>query len=326
MPKAMKLYMVIESKNRLWGCGFGRNDKGDYVNEIYASKLGDFKNWECFDGLSTDSYAASCGTSGNWTGAINYLGSPVFFKENYIHTVSGSFPAQYQISNIAARGVHEDCERSLAIIDETLYYMSNEGVCAYNGSLPIKVSDAFGETAAYTWFDEAIACGYKGKYYLNFRDDDFNRVMMVYDTKRGVWHKEDGIELIDICAIDDDVLFIESEENVLKSLFGTGTQDRNPVSWFVETGKFGLSHPDSKYISRLNIRLSLDKETEVIVSIQYNSSGIWERMCAIVRRDINPFTLPIKPRRCDHFQLRLEGKGGVKIYSIAKTIEQGSDR
>ncbi|WP_407382793.1 hypothetical protein [Ruminococcus sp.] len=324
MPKAMNLSMIIESKNRLWGCGFGRNDKGDYVNEIYASKLGDFKNWECFEGLSTDSYAASCGTDGEWTGAINYLGSPVFFKENYIHTVNGNFPAQFQISSIPARGVQQGSGNSLAIIDETLYYMSADGVCAYNGSLPMKISDAFGDER----YANATACGYKGKYYINateYSTQDY--VLMVYDVNRGMWHKEDGIEISgDMCVAREDIFYKEISEPALKTLFGTVGQDNGPVNWFVETGKFGLSHPDSKYISRLNIRLSLDKEAEVIVSIQYNSSGIWERMCAIVRRDINPFTLPIKPRRCDHFQLRLEGKGGVKIYSIAKTIEQGSDR
>ena len=40
---------VIESGNRLWGCRYGTNADGDVVNEIYASKLGDFKNWNCYE-------------------------------------------------------------------------------------------------------------------------------------------------------------------------------------------------------------------------------------------------------------------------------------
>ena len=36
---------IIECNNRLWGCRYGANEDGDIVNEIYASKLGDFKNW-----------------------------------------------------------------------------------------------------------------------------------------------------------------------------------------------------------------------------------------------------------------------------------------
>ncbi|MDY4221628.1 MAG: hypothetical protein SOX71_03880, partial [Candidatus Faecousia sp.] len=41
---------VIECENRLWGCRYGPNSQGEIVNEIYASKLGDFKNWYCFQG------------------------------------------------------------------------------------------------------------------------------------------------------------------------------------------------------------------------------------------------------------------------------------
>jgi len=57
------LDFVCESNNRLWGCKYGLVDNV-VVNEIYASKLGDFRNWSCFMGLSTDSYTASVGTDG----------------------------------------------------------------------------------------------------------------------------------------------------------------------------------------------------------------------------------------------------------------------
>ena len=68
---------VIECGNRLWGCRAGTDRLGNPVNEIYASKLGDFRNWNCFMGLSTDSYAVTVGTQGPFTGAITYLGNPL---------------------------------------------------------------------------------------------------------------------------------------------------------------------------------------------------------------------------------------------------------
>ena len=39
---------IVESENRLWGCRYGDSIDGQIVNEIYACKLGDFKNWQCF--------------------------------------------------------------------------------------------------------------------------------------------------------------------------------------------------------------------------------------------------------------------------------------
>ncbi len=309
---------IIESNNRLWGCRYGLNREGDFVNEIYASKLGDFTNWQYYDGTAADSYAASCGTDGEWTGVANYLGHPVFFKENYIHTVYGSYPSQYQINVNAARGVQSGSEKSLVILNETLYYMSNDGICAYNGSLPTNISTALGDIR----YHDAVACAYDGKYYIDMKGKS-ETVLMVYDTKRNLWHKEDDLDVEEFCAVDDDVLYVDANDMVTYSLFGNNT---DPIKWYVETGLFGLSDPNQKYISKLNIRLSLDIGSEVTVAIQYNGSGVWERLCTIERPDLNPFTLPIKPRRCDHFRLRLEGSGGIKIYSIAKTIEQGSDR
>ena len=35
--------------------------------------------------------------------------------------------------------------------------------------------------------------------------------------------------------------------------------------------------------------------------------------------------LPVRPRRCDHFEMRLTGTGDVRVFSIAKIMEQGSD-
>ena len=135
---------LIESGNRLWGCRYGEAVNGKFVNEIYACKLGDFRNWNCFMNISTDSYAASCGTDGAFTGAITFLGYPMFFKESCVHKVYGNYPANFQIQDTACRGVQSGCHGSLAIVNETLFYKARSGICAFDGSLPVEVSYALG--------------------------------------------------------------------------------------------------------------------------------------------------------------------------------------
>ena len=173
---------VVESENRLWGCKYGvmymgkayDTEKGetvdvyskDVVNEIYASKLGDFKNWSCYMSISTDSYSASVGTDGQFTGAITHLGYPLFFKENYVHKVYGNYPANYQIQTTACRGVQKGCARSLSIVNEVLYYKSRSGICAYDGSLPVEISSALGEMT----YSDAVAGTLGNKYYISMRD------------------------------------------------------------------------------------------------------------------------------------------------------------
>ena len=40
---------------------------------------------------------------------------------------------------------------------------------------------------------------------------------------------------------------------------------------------------------------------------------------------LRSFSMPIRPKRCDHLRLRIVGEGDAKIYSITKTVEKGSD-
>ena len=311
---------VIESNNRLWGCKYGANENG-VLNEIYASKLGDFKNWNCFMGISTDSYAASCGTDGLFTGAISHLGYPIFFKENYMHKVYGSFPSNYQIQTTECRGVQKGSSNSLAIVNEVLYYKSRGAVCAYDGSLPVEVSSALGDV----WYSDAIACGHNNKYYISMKNGG-KWTFFVFDTTRGIWHKQDDLHPYAICPCDDDIYYIDYDDRKIKTLFGSGTKDTTPVKWSAETGVLGLGMPDRKYISKLNVTMSLSLGSKVYFFIQYDSIGDWIPITTVSGYKLETYVTTIRSRRCGHFRLRIVGEGEAKIYSITKTIEQGSDK
>ena len=312
---------IVESENRLWGCRYGFNNKGEMVNEIYASKLGDFKNWNCFMGISTDSYVASVGTDGVFTGAVTHLGYPIFFKEKYMHKVYGNFPSNYQVQTTACRGVQRGSEKSIAIVNEVLYYKSTLAVCAYDGSLPVEISSALGENLYY----DAIGCSHGNKYYINMRNKENVWHLFVYDAAKGMWHKEDNIRVKDFCSSRDELYFIDADTNVIKTMFGSGDSDEKAVEWMAESGVIGTSSPDKKYVSRITVRMSLDIGARVMFFAQYDSAGDFEPLCTMTGTSLRTFSVPIRPKRCDHFRLRIVGEGDCKIYSISKTIEEGSD-
>ena len=311
---------VIESENRLWGCKYGVSNNGEVVNEIYASKLGDFKNWNCFMGLATDSYAASCGTDGQFTGAITHLGYPLFFKENCVHKVYGNYPANFQIQTTACRGVQKGSAKSLAIVNETLFYKARSGVCAYDGSLPTEVSYALGNES----YAFAVGGAHGNKYYISMVDEVGDSHLFVYDTAKGMWHKEDDLCVEAFCSCRGEMYAISNGQII--TMLGSGTPDTGLIEWFAETGEIGISSPDMKYISRLTIRMSMDIGSEVRVYAQYDFSDEWEHLFSLRSDNLRSFSLPIRPKRCDYMRLRIEGDGAAKIYSITKTIEQGSDR
>lgn len=325
-----KMDFVIESGNRLWGCRYGIANNGQVVNEIYASKLGDFKNWNVFAGISTDSYVASVGSDGQFTGAITHLGYPLFFKENCMHKVYGNFPANYQIQTTACRGVQRGCHKSLAIVNETLYYKARSGICAYDGSLPIEISSVLGDTV----YDNAVAGVLGNKYYISMRDVNETEAykkyhMFVYDTQRGMWHREDNTQALEFCNCDGELYYIdyatETAAVQIKTVRGTGLTDTTPVKWEAITGVIGTDSPDKKYISRMDVRMKLSVGSRVTFFVEYDSSGEWQYLFSMTGKNLQSFAVPIRPQRCDHLRLKIVGTGEAKIYSITKTTEWGSD-
>lgn len=313
---------VVEASNRLWGCYYGLSEDGTkVVNEIYCSKLGDFKNWRCYMGISTDSWAGSVGTDGKWTGAITYQGYPLFFKETVMHQVYISQTGAHQIRDTACRGVQEGSHRSLAIVNETLYYKSARCVCAYGGAIPKETSQALGSEI----YTNARAGVYGNKYYICMEDPTGAANVFVLDTEKGIWHREDNTSMDLLCSCRGQLYFLDGADGQIKTVSGEGEQELAPVEWMAQTGLLGLSTPDMKYISRLALRLCLPEGSQLSGYAQYNSSGRWEHLFTLTGYGVRTFLLPIRPVRCDNMQLRLEGTGPCRIYSITKTIEQGSD-
>ena len=312
---------MIESENRLWGCRYGMAANGEVVNELYASKLGDFKNWNCFMGLSTDSYAASVGTDGQFTGAITHLGYPLFFKENCVHKVYGNYPANFQIQTTACRGVQKGCDGSLVIVNETLYYKARSAVCAYDGSLPTEISAALGDCI----YSDAVAGSHRNKYYISMKDTEGLSHLFVYDIYKAMWHKEDNLQAIAFCQCRGELYCIEQGKNRIITMLGSGKQEAGAIPWMVQTGVIGTSSPDQKYISRLTVRMSLEIGARVKFFAQYDSVGGWIPLGTMSTTSLRSFSVPIHPRRCDHLRLRIEGIGEARIYSITKTTQKGSE-
>lgn len=317
--KVPDMAFITECNNRLWGC----SEDG---HEIYCCKLGDVKNWNCFMGISTDSWAVTIGSDGKFTGAITYLGYPMFFKEDCFIKIAISSTGGHQTKETRCRGVQRGSGKSLAILNETLYYKSTTGICSYAGSLPAGISEAFGDER----YENAVAGAIGHRYFVSMKDKNDTPHLFVYDQKTNIWSKEDNTEVKCFCRHGDE-LYLVDKDNQMLSVRGTlpfevdekGMEGRFP--WYVESGNIGYSMIDNKYIARVNVRITLEFGTNVDFYLQYDSSGSWEHKFNMSGKGTRTFTVPVIPKRCDHFKYKLVGKGGCKIHSITKTIEQGSD-
>lgn len=311
---------ICEGENRIWGCN-------SEMNEIYACKLGDFKNWRCYMGLDSDSYAVSVGSDGDFTGAIKYGTYILFFKENCIHKVYGTNPP-YNISVSNTRGVQKGSEKSLAIVNEYLFYKSATGVCIYQGGSATSISDDFGPE----YYSNAIGGNFRNKYYLSMQTGS-TRELFVYDLVRNMWHKEDNLNVLEMANNNSNLYILVQEEDTRRVILADGEQaygvfsgnlagfgNEDDIEWFAETGVLGLEFDVQKGISRIIIRCALEGTMRVL--IDYDSKNEWRLLQEVREQKLEGFALPVTPNtRCDHFRLRFEGTGKVTLYSLTFNVE-----
>lgn len=312
------LDFVVECGNRLWGCRYGM-ENGRAVNEIACCKLGDFRNWGCYAGLSTDSWAASRGADGPFTGAITFQGSPIFFRENCLERVYPAADGAHRITTQQAAGVQKNCGGSLAVVGGAVYYRSLAGVMAYDGAQPVCVSERLGTAGCLS------ACGgaLGADYYLCEQVGEEEFSLLQLDTSRGFWYRQDSLAVTAFAACGWELYALTADGRLLSLTGGEGELGEEPLAWSMETGELGLDLPENKYLSRLRLRCSLAGTMQA--QVRCDGETAWRSAGTVSSLGLRSFTLPILPRRCDRMRLRLSGTGAFRLYSLSCILEEGSD-
>ena len=291
------------------------------VNEIYCSALGDFKKWDSFQGISTDPWYAGVAETGPFTGAVAYGGHPIFFKEDCAYVISGSYPP-YSVTTLHIAGVAQGASRSICEVDGALYYKSRYAVMRYTSSSIGSVSDRLGRLP-----DAVRACAgsYNGKYYLSLAGEIY-----VYDTKRGMWCAEDACGAVDFATADGKLYIAGGRGDtngkypICVSALGMAAEADMP--WSFTTPRIGYGLPNRKYVSRVLIRLEIGGAALPTVELS-RDGGAWEALPCAARVGTDgartgSITIPIRPRRCESFRIRVSGVGAYKLTGITKYMEE----
>lgn len=305
---------VVESNNRLWGVS-------NADNTIYACKLGDPTNWAYFQNTTMDSYYAEQGTDGEWTGCAAYSTHLLFFKEDYIHKVYGSKPSSYQIETAQCHALEKGSSKSIAIINETVLYKSRLGIMAYAGGVPQLVSDNFG-TDKYT---DAIAGTDGIKYFVSVLRDGAPE-LLVFDMEKFLWHKEDSVRARSFVYHNGKLLFVNDDDNAIYEIDSSNPMPtEQDITWAAELGPFDEYLEDKKVYSQLKMRLKMSALSELTVMVSIDG-GEWEKLARYSNDRDTAEMLPIVPRRCDKFAVRLEGKGYCRIDSLVRIYRRSTAR
>lgn len=319
-----ELDYICENENRLWGC------KEDTV---YASKLGDIFNWNVFDGVSTDSYAANVGSAGDFTGCCSYLGYPCFFKEEHIYKVYGDKPSNYQVMPSASLGTEKGSGHSYGIAGEVLFYLSRTGIMAYSGGIPQSINAAFGTER----YKNAVGGSDGTKYYVSMQDAADNWHLFCYDKRNNIWCREDNTQAMALswsgelyCMTKDGKLWMNGNARSAPEGAEAEASVTSVAEFadFVEDGSNGVGAEygaNRKGTSKIQVRMELDAGASVTFAMQFDSDGIWREVKTLTTETKRSYYIPIIPRRSDHFKIRINGTGSWRLYSLVRESYSGSE-
>lgn len=311
---------ICEKDNRLWGCANSRKaavyntESGEYdevtSRVIYASALGlPDKFWE-FNGLSTDSYQVAVASEGNFSAITNYGDGILCWKENELIKILGGYPAEYTMYTYHIAGVEEGCHKSVVNINERLYYKGRAGVYSYAGGTPSLLSEKFGNHS----YRDAVAASDGIRYYISMQEDgEWN--MFTYDTLKGLWFREDETHAVDMCSVLGEVMVLTSD----MTLFRPDGDPEEGVEWMVQFAPFYEVSNGRKSYPRIDLRMELDGHVKI--ETRMDGSPLWTTNGVFTGG--NTVTAPIRPGRCDKFEIRISGKGTCTILSMVREFRAG---
>ena len=312
------IHHVIEWNNRLWGVS-------DEDNTIYACKLGDPKNWKYYQGTSMDSYYAQQGTDEEWTGSAAYSSHLIFFKENRMTKIYGTSPSTFQVTNTRCFGVEKGSSKSIVVLNNIVLYKSSIGIMAYEGGDPYSISEKLNNK-----FKNVVA-GTEGiKYYASIQKEDGTYELLVFDVDKVCWHIEDDVRFRGCTILNGKLLFINDvdtdsfEKNKVYIVNPeTPSEKKEQREWIAVFGAFDENIENQKIFSKISLRFIVKSKSIVTVYIKMDD-GEWETVKQLAYTETGGVTIPIVPRRCDRFMIKIVGKGDCEIKSLTRRFRRGS--
>lgn len=329
----MDYELIIEHNNRLWGCSSENH-------EIYCSKLGDPFKWTDYSGISTDSYAVTVGSDGDFTGSAVYNDSVLFFKENCVHTVYGTKPSNFTLSTIELRGVQKGSYNSICKSNGLLYYKAPEGIFVFNGSASVRADARLGEDIK----DTAVGVADDNAVYMA---TDYR--MYVYDYLHDSWHTEDIMggygKMISGHNYGGALYMTMLVGNLVKLYLIRGIDDsfteyEPEISFGLQTGELNRSGAIMRHISKLRFVVGVDdayREVSFNISISYNGGSfqtVYSYDSTKPKPNTEIFTVPIIPMRCQRMKIRIGGtvvensygsSPAFTLYGIYYNTEGGTE-
>lgn len=305
-----ELDYICSADNRLWGVS--NKDR-----TIYGSEQGKPLQFYSNAASSIGSYSVAVGSNGDFTGCVECGDNVAFFKADRVHLLAGKEPSTYALYDYQYRGVAKGSHKSLANINENLFYLAEDGVYAFSGAgSPALISTAFGNRR----FRNGVAGTDGERYYISMQDKKTDAWgVWVYDLKTGTWLQED-VNRIKSFANLDGVLYSGDANGNVKIMNPDSSTEK--VQWSATFCPIDETFHERKCYSSLMLRYEMEEGSTLKAEISCDG-GDWVMLKEVRAEKQKTSVLPIRPNRCDSFRIRLSGAGTVRLRSMVRSVIMG---
>ncbi len=331
-------------RNRLFGF------KG---HQVLVAEADNPANWFAGDPDNADvaPVVLTTGESTAFTACIPWQGVPVFFKANRICRLSGHFDgptlvtSSMSLTDMPAPGVMAGMASTLCELGGVLCYVGAAGVYSYSGTYPVRIGDPLcgltplcGGTDGRTYMLSAADGEGHGRIYL-FRPSG--------EAGGQGWYQEDSPSPVrfmlreplsasdgDISGLDlsaGPVSIRQTEDGRLWAMRSMGpspakgtrtTVAESTVTSVAEFGDERACEPEGMRLVSLYLRACGGAYTTLRVRIRYDDMPDWEEVTTLTGASrTRLYHIPLLPRRCHWYRLRLEMIGDWLVSGLWRDME-----
>lgn len=296
---------IAAHHNRLWGTV-------PSGNTIYASASDDIFSFSSSDIISKYAARIESDKSGVFTGICEYGSYLLAFKESSITVIYGDNAANYGTEII--NGIGCIAPKSVTVTPRGVIFLSYKGFYIYNGNAPSCIS-----TRLKTKYKHAVG-GFDGNiYYVCAQKQNGEHELLTYDTRYGLWHRQDGIKVTDMFTFLGE-FYLVSGNKIYRTEAATPSgsraqDDADGVKWKIVSAKTYDNTLDNKSVNELWIRAYVEKGAYFIVCTRIDD-GEWQCHESFSRPGINVFRSSVRTHMGSSYQYKIEGCGNVVFYEI----------
>ena len=292
-------YDVVAWKKRLWGYNsnvfhgtvadiFNNDGKVDWIGEeeVYNTYIEPISQplWQ----------------GGKITGVAALMDGLLYFKEDCLTIVTGNYPAIMSSNTVPCKGLPPENRDSVSVANESVYYLSADGVYRFGGGLPQNLS-----RDAKINGTNAVGASDGNKYWLSLQESSGEYALYVYDINYGVWHKEDNTQAISFTVLGSEMHMATKDE-----IYNINAPQED-VEWSFELW-YDEDTPRKKKYKELIVRGNVG-ECEAFIK----EGDEWKLICQASE------TLRVKfpPIEREEISILIRGKGVCEIKSIDRVFE-----